>query len=250
MPDLYVVMSDEELVEAIEEAKTNGATSCDIVEHIQYQLIFNECDAANLCNKEDGRWFPSFSYYLNLSTKDDRIGVLLSSTIWSDYDLDKVYNTLNEQGIKINNIKDKWFDSKQVEEFNREEREVSKVSPVNSPWTARDIAVVGSALENIEGINYAKIIEGANVKIRVFTYLINGSPIPNINPVVNFNYPNVLHLYTDSGEYNVFMGENIDLARVKEMLDDNSISYENNKYNQDTDGYLLLYARRDRKKIR
>lgn len=250
MPDLYVVMSDEELVEALEEAKNNGATSCDIIEHIQYQLIFNDCDALNLCHKEYGKWFPNFSYYLNLPTKDDKIGVLLSSTIWSDFDLDKVYNTLNEQGIKINNIKDKWFDSKQVEEFNQEEKEVSKVSPVNSPWTARNEAVVASALENIEGINYAKIIEEANVEIRIFTYLVNGSPIPNINPIVNFSYPNVLHLYTDSGEYNVFMGENIDLAKIKEMFNNNSITYESNKYDEYTDGNLLLYTARDRKIIR
>ena len=244
MPDLFVVMSDEELIEALTFAKEKGAQNADIVENIQYSLIFNEENASNYC--KDGNWFPHFSHYIRLKTSDnDEIGILLSSTIWNDYNINKLYSGLKENDLKINIIKDKWFDLESVKKFNEKNRLAAKISPINSPWTARDLDVVETALDTIEGINNAKIIKDANIKLIIFTYLRNMTPEPTINPIVTFRYPNVLHLDTQEGEYNVFAGETININDVKKLLISKDIEFLEEQYDSIVDSNLILYKPRN-----
>ncbi len=245
MPDLFVVMNDEELREAIEFAKEQGATSADIVENIQYSLSFDEIDAINYCR--DGNWFPHFSHYIRFKVKDnDEIGMLLSSTVWNDFDLNKLYGCLEENGITAKTVKDKWFDPESVKLFNEQNRKAAKIEPINSPWTARDNEVVCSALDSIEGINKVKIIKGANVRISVFTYLRNMTSIPTVNPIVQFDYPNVMHLDTTTGEYNVFMGGDIQLDEVKRSLVERGLDFGEEAYEISTDPDLILYKNRSK----
>ncbi|MCI9434707.1 MAG: hypothetical protein HFI86_05515 [Bacilli bacterium] len=244
MPDLYVVMSDDELVEAINYAKENGTSEAFIVENIQYALFFNKIDAINYCN--DGQWFPHFSHYINLKTTNDEIGILLSSTIWNDFDLLKLYEILKCYGISYKMVEDKWYNHDSVKDFNEKNRLAAKKYPVNSPWTARDIEVVQSALESIEDINSAKIIHNANVEMSVFKYLPNMTPIPTQKQIVELSYPNILHLDTADGEYNVFMGPAIKVDDVEKLLINSNILFSNAPYDPTIDANLLLYKTRDR----
>lgn len=244
MPDLFVVMSDEELNEAITFAKEKGAKNADVVENIQYSLIFNEENAIIYC--KEGNWFPHFSHYIRLKTSDnDQIGILLSSTIWNDYDINKLYSKLKQNGININLIKDKWFNIESVKKFNEENRLAAKISPINSPWTARDLDVIETALDTIEGINNAKIIRNANIKLAIFTYLRNMTPEPTINPIVTFRYPNVLHLDTQDGECNIFAGDEIKINDIKKLLISKDIEFLEEQYDSIVDSNLILYKPRN-----
>lgn len=244
MPDIYIVMSDDELNEALNYAKENGAMEAKIIEHINYKLLFNGVDAISYC--EDGHWFPHYSHYITLKTKDDEIGILLSSTVWNDFNLAKVYEVLQSYGISCKSMKDKFYNPDSVAKFNEENRLAAKRSPINSPWTARDIEVVEAALENIEAINFAKIMCNANIEITIFQYLMNGTPMPNVHPVVTLKYPNILHLDTDNGEYNVFMGESINVDEVKKLLVKSNILFSTNQYDPFTDASSILYSHRDK----
>lgn len=125
MPDLFVVMNDEELTEAVAFAKEQGAEVANIVENIQYSLFFDDVDAVNYCR--DGNWFPHFSHYISFKTGDnDEIGMLLSSTVWNDFDIDKVYKTLSENGITAQLVKDKWFDPESVKSLNAKKAEMDR----------------------------------------------------------------------------------------------------------------------------
>lgn len=244
MPDIYIVMSDLELNEAVNYAKENGALEATIIENIQYRLLFNRVDAITYC--EEGKWFPHYSHYITLKTKDDEIGILLSSTVWNDFELTKVYEILKSCGISYKLVEDKWYSHDSVSEFNEKNRLVAKKYPINSPWTARDLEVVESALENIEAINFAKIMCNANVEINIFKYLLNGTPIPTENHIVTLKYPNVLHLDTDNGEYNVFMGESINVEEVKKLLAKSNVLFNTNQYDPFTDASSILYSPRDK----
>ena len=221
MPDIYIVMSDLELNEAVNYAKENGALEATIIENIQYRLLFNRVDAITYC--EEGKWFPHYSHYITLKTKDDEIGILLSSTVWNDFELTKVYEILKSCGISYKLVEDKWYSHDSVSEFNEKNRLVA-----------------------IEAINFAKIMCNANVEINIFKYLLNGTPIPTENHIVTLKYPNVLHLDTDNGEYNVFMGESINVEEVKKLLAKSNVLFNTNQYDPFTDASSILYSPRDK----
>lgn len=244
MPDIYIVMSDQELNEAVNCAKENGAIEAKIIENIQYKLLFNGIDALAYC--QDGHWFPHYSHYIDLKTKDDEIGILLSSTVWNDFNLTKVYDVLKSYGISCKSMEDKFYSKDSVIEFNEKNRLVAKKSPINSPWTARDFEVVEAALENIEAINFAKIMCNSNIEIKIFQYVPNFTPMQNVHPIVTLKYPNILHLDTDNGEYNVFMGESINVDEVKKLLVKSNILFSANQYDPFTDASSILYSPRDK----
>lgn len=237
-------MSDEELNEAINYAKEKGALEATIIENIQYKLFFNGVDAVSYC--QDDYWFPHFSHYIALKTKEDEVGILLSSTVWNDFHLKKVYEVLEAHRINCKLLKDKFFNENSVTEFNEKNRLVAKKFPINSPWTARDFEVVETALEDIEAIHFANIICDANIKLEIFRYLLNGTPIPNEIPIVTLNYPNILHLNTDNGEYNVFMGKAISIEEVENLLMKLNILFSTNPYDSITDASLILYNPRNK----
>lgn len=244
MPDIYIVMSDEELNEAINYAKEKGALEATIIENIQYKLFFNGVDAISYC--QDGHWFPHFSHYIALKTKEDEIGILLSSTVWNNFNLTKVYEVLETHRIHCQLVKDNFFTPNSVGEFNEKNRLAAKKFPINSPWTARDFEVVETALKDIEAIHFANIICNANIEIKIFRYLLNGTPIPTEIPIVTLNYPNILHLDTDNEEYNVFMGKAINVEEVKTLLMKLNILFNTTQYNSLTDASLILYNPRNK----
>ena len=65
MPDLFVVMSDEELKEAIQYGKENGAKKAIVYEGIQYYLEVNGVDMEDFV-KETNSWFTMFTEYIEL----------------------------------------------------------------------------------------------------------------------------------------------------------------------------------------
>lgn len=244
MPDIYIVMSDDELNEAINYAQEKGALEATIIENIQYKLFFNGIDAISYC--QNNYWFPHYSHYIVLKTKEDEIGLLLSSTVWNDFNLTKVYEVFQSYKISCKFVKDKFFKQDSVVEFNEKNRLAAQKSPINSPWTARDFEVVELALENIDAINYAKIICNANIEMRIFQYLLNGTPLPTEKPITILKYPNILNLNTDNGQYNIFMGEAIDVEKVKKLLVKSNILFNSHQYNPITDTNLILYSPRSK----
>ncbi|MDE6292176.1 MAG: hypothetical protein K2L98_00685, partial [Bacilli bacterium] len=65
MPDLFVVMSNEELVEAVEYAREQGCTHCESLVAMNYDLLINGENMENY-SKETGKWFPDFIEYISM----------------------------------------------------------------------------------------------------------------------------------------------------------------------------------------
>ena len=93
MPDLFVVMSNDEFREAIEYARQEGASKATCLMAMNYDLIINGHIVENDVQTKDG-WFPKFTEYISLPTEDDEIGVLLSPTVWNEYDERIIYDTM------------------------------------------------------------------------------------------------------------------------------------------------------------
>lgn len=243
--DLFVVMNDDELIEAIDYAKENGATTAKVTKNISYEFKVNGLEMADYC-KKTGNWFPALTDYIFLPTSnEDSIAILLSPTVWTDYDMNKVYKCLNDNNIIFDSGMDEWYDHENCATFKEEERQASIEAPINSPWTARDIEVVATAVTSIEGIKAAAIITGANVEINCFCWLLNGTPLPNKAMITSFNYPNVLHILTEEGYSNVFLGSDIDLEEVRKLIEEKAIDFEIVPYVQDKTE-LLFYQPRGR----
>lgn len=246
MPDLFVVMSNEELQEAIKVAKNTGAKEAIVYEGIQYNLSINKVDAREFILDTE-LWFPLFTDYIELSCHQDKIGILLSPTIWNHYTLDLLYKALEEENIKYKKYKNGFIDNGEFESLKEEERQASVEKPINSPWTARDLEVVEAALDTIEDIQDAIVIYNANFLVVCTFAFISGFPIPTKLPIAKFSYPNILHLETDNGYYNVYMGENIMLDDVLSLLKNRGIKFFIKSYS-DEDINLLLYQSRNRKR--
>lgn len=246
MPDLFVVMSDEELKEAIQYGKEQGSTEAVVHEGIQYRLEVNGVDMEDFVS-ETRSWFPMFTEYIELPIEEDKIGILLSPTVWNNYHLDLLYETLDKEKIKYHKKTNCFIEENDFKKYKEEERQASVEEPINSPWTARDLDVVKTALESIENIQNATLIKNANFKIVCNFSFPSGIPLPTKLPIAKFFYPNILHLKTCNGYFNVYMGENVVLEEVIFLLKERKIDFFYKEYDaEDTD--LLLYQTRNRKK--
>lgn len=244
IPDLFVVMNDDELKEAILFAKENEAKNAIVYEGIQYGLSINGIDMEEFV-QETNAWFPPFTEYIELPTFEDKIGILLSPTVWKDYHLDLLYKTLENEKIVYKKNTNCFMNEFEFKEYKETERQASLEEPIHSPWTARDAEVVETALNTIENIQNATIICNANFQI-VCTFSCNaGFPIPMNIPIAKFFYPNILHLQTSDGYYNVYMAEDISLDDVATLLKDKNIMFFKKNFKEE-DIDLLLYQPRNR----
>lgn len=252
MPDLFVVMSDDELKESIEYAREQGATHAKSLIAMNYDLFINGENMESY-SEETGRWFPDFVEYISLPTETDEIGILLSPTIWNNYDEYFLYEVLRDNNISRDIIYDPLFiQPRKLMSFIEREKIISECIPVNSPWTARDFEVVESAIQAIPNIKKATILNGANFEISIYVKdfedtndeFVIAEEVSNKKEVERFSYPNVLHLDTEEGIFNVFMGSEINIRRVLNLLESKSIDTIIKDF-EAPDKDLLLYASRE-----
>lgn len=252
MPDLFVVMSDEELKESIEYARSQGATHASSLIALNYDLVINGEEVEDY-SEESGKWFPDFVTYIKIPIEnDDFIGILLSPTVWNTYDESLVYKTLLDNKISFDIFYDPIFIAprKLIDKI-ESDKVKSQKCPINSPWTARDIEVVETALSSIRGIKKATLLKDTLFAIKIYVNDFNNtvdefliaSEVSKKRYIEEFYYPNVLHLETDEGVFNVFMGSDIDLKKVIEMLEARNIDTVLKDY-ENTDKELLLYDSR------
>ncbi len=253
MPDLFVVMSNDEFREAIEYARQEGASKATCLMAMNYDLIINGHIAETDVQTKDG-WFPKFTEYISLPTEDDEIGVLLSPTVWNEYDERIIYDTMQKNKISLNIMYDPLFiQPKKMMDYIEEEKKFSQENPINSPWTARDMDVVGAGLTAIKNIKKATILSQANFEIAIYVRDIEekcdefvlAEDIASKKIIQRYKYPSVAHLETDNGDFNIYMGESINpmevLARLEHMGIDSII-----KEYEDKDQALLLYEARSK----
>lgn len=248
MPDLFVIMSDDELREAIEYAASQGGVHAHVLTAMNYDLLINGENMQEY-SSETGKWFPDFVDYINIKTEDDEIGILLSPTVWNTYDSSLVYKALRDNKMSVDIEYDPIFiQPRQLLNKIARDKLVSLKYPINSPWTARDIEVVDAALSSIRDIKKATILRNANFEIAIYINDFNNtvdefliaSEVSKKKYVERFNYPHVLHLESIDGIFNVFMGEDIKLKDVMSLLGNRAIDTLIKPY-EDADKELLLY---------
>ncbi|MDE5631178.1 MAG: hypothetical protein K2I70_06225, partial [Bacilli bacterium] len=165
MPDLFVVMNNEELIESVEYARENGATHATSLVAMNYDLYINGENMESY-SESTGKWFPDFVSYISIPTATDEIGILLSPTVWSDYDDCFLYEVLRKNRISCNLYYDPLFiQPRKLMSFIEREKIISKQYPINSPWTARDFEVVEAALQAIPNIKKATILNKAKFEM-------------------------------------------------------------------------------------
>ena len=252
MPDLFVVMSNEELIEAVEYAREQGCTHCQDLMAMNYDLLINGENMESY-SEETGKWFPDFVQYISMPTAHDEIGILLSPTVWSGYDDRFVYEVLRDNKISQDIYYDPLFaQPKKLMSFIEREKIISSQKPINSPWTARDFEVVEAALQAIPDIKKATLLNNANFEISIYVKdfkdthdeFVIAEDVATKRELERFSYPNVLHLETASGIFNVFMGSSIDVKKVLDLLEEKTIDTVLKDY-EDADKDLLLYSSRE-----
>ena len=252
MPDLFVVMSNEELIEAVEYAREQGCTHCQNLYAMNYDLLINGENMESY-SEETGKWFPDFVQYISMPTAYDEIGILLSPTVWSGYDDRFVYEVLRDNKISQDIYYDPLFaQPKKLMSFIEREKIISSQKPINSPWTARDFEVVEAALQAIPDIKKATLLNNANFEISIYVKdfkdthdeFVIAEDVATKRELERFSYSNVLHLETASGIFNVFMGSSIDVKKVLDLLEEKTIDTVLKDY-EDADKDLLLYSSRE-----
>ena len=252
MPDLFVVMNNEELIESVEYARENGATHATSLVAMNYDLYINGENMESY-SESTGKWFPDFVSYISIPTATDEIGILLSPTVWSDYDDCFLYEVLRKNRISCNLYYDPLFiQPRKLMSFIEREKIISKQYPINSPWTARDFEVVEAALQAIPNIKKATILNQANFEMSIYVKdyddnhdeFVIAEEVAHKKEIERFSYPNILHLETEEGIFNVFMGASIDIKEVLGLLESQSIDTILKDY-EDNDKNLLLYSSRE-----
>lgn len=251
-PDLFLVMSNEELQDALavaesllsnEEEKEIYLFMCQNYKTGEvYTLSCNGINVSEfIFEQEDKRYrfmFPMIPFYglIPINDGEDYIALALSPTLNPDFTSIKgAIDLMEKKGFSVN----KEFRREILESFDRplkNEATYAKSHPVKSPWTIRDADTLKASL-TVGG--EASAISTVTDDIQITLYK-NTNITLDICAAVNimwcaawdyriiknrtFSFPNTLVIKTNTSKTPVYIGPEVTIEEIKRILIENGLS--------------------------
>lgn len=252
-PDLFLVMSDEEMDDALSYAEELIGENEKTVEMYlnfsidnnigQYKLSINNVDVRNYILDENNNYrfeFPMIPYYCLIffesDGKRDCITLAIPVSVWPEaYDLEYIKSFFTKHNFKIDDYIHKFFLDSALTATIKPESEQAKIKPIESPWTIRDKDTLegallpggqASSISSLDEVNSILLIKNTNITLdfNATAVISNRFETAKIN-YSTFNFPNSLIIYNKNGQKTpIYLGDEISYQDIINILNENGLS--------------------------
>lgn len=264
-PDLFLVMSAEEMDDALEYAEEMIGENEKCVEMYlnfsidnnigQYKLSINNVDVRDYILDENNNFkfeFPMMPYYCLIfferEGKRDCIALAMPISVWPEvYDMEYIKSFFTKHNFKIIDCIPKLFLSEEFTTTINPEVLQAKTKQIDSPWTIRDKDTLegalnpngeASAIGDVDEVESILLIRNANITLdfNATTIVSTRFDTKKID-YSTFYFPNSLVVYTKDGKKTpIYIGNDVSYEDIMEILQENELS----KFvvNKELDDYL------------
>lgn len=264
-PDLFLVMSAEEMESALEYAEEMIGENEKCVEMYlnfsidnnigQYKLSINNVDVRDYILDENNNFkfeFPMMPYYCLIffesEGKRDCIALAMPISIWPEaYNIEYIKSFFTKHNFKIIDCIPKLFLGEEFTTTINPEVLQAKTKQIDSPWTIRDKDTLegalnpngeASAIGDVDEIDSILLIRNANITLdfNATTIVSTRFDTKKID-YSTFYFPNSLVVYTKDGKKTpIYIGNDVSYEDIMEILQENGLS----KFvvNKELDDYL------------
>lgn len=260
-PDLFLVMSAEELESALEYAEEMIGENEKCVEMYlnfsidnnigQYKLSINNVDVRDYILDENNNFkfeFPMMPYYCLIffesDEKRDCIALAMPISIWPEaYNIEYIKSFFTKHNFKIIDCISKFFLGEEFTTTINPEVLQAKTKQIDSPWTIRDKdtlegAFITNAICDVNEIDSILLIRNANITLDFNATAIVSTRFDTKKiDYSTFCFPNSLVVYTKDGKKTpIYIGNDVSYEDIMEILKENGLS----KFvvNKELDDYL------------
>ncbi len=257
-PDLFLVMSIDELKEALKIAKEiikDGEKSVELFmcqgyyTGKQYDLICQGYDVENFvfsketrANEKDRQFrfiFPEIPFYglIPIDNEEDIIALALSPTLNPEFtSLGQIIEIIEGEGFSV---REHFFREVRTsfDEYLKHCADYAREHPVKSPWTIRDAETLdaaltpggaASALPEIDNSLQITLYNNTNIELNIHA-AINNLTCPfwfyHAVPNNKFAFPNTLIIKSNDGRIPVYIGPDISKNEIIEIIVKNGLSH-------------------------
>lgn len=259
-PDLFLVMSEEEMEGALEYAEEMIGNNEKCVEMFmnfsidndagQYKLSINNVDVKDYILDDNNNYkfeFPMIPYYCLIffenEGKRDSIALAIPISIWPEaHDVEYLKSFFINHNFKIIDRMHNFFLSEELITTITPEVEQAKKKQIDSPWTIRDKGTLEgallpngetSAISDIKSIDRILLVKNTNLTLDFNATTIVSTRFDTAKiDYSTFYFPNSLVIYTKDGKKTpVYIGKDVSYEEIISILKENGLS----KYVDDKD---------------
>lgn len=253
-PDLFLVMSEKEMDDALsyaEELIGENEKSVEMYLNFsmddnigQYKLsIKNNIDVREYILDENNNYrfeFPMIPYYCLIffesDGKRDCIALAIPISVWPEaYDIEYIKLFFKKHNFKINDYIHKLFLNEEFSTIVKPEYEQAKIKQIDSPWTIRDKATLegallpggeSSAIGDADEINSMLLIRNINITLDFNATAIISTRFDTAKiEYSTFHFPNSLIIYTKNGKkIPIYIGDDVGYEEIISILKENGFS--------------------------
>lgn len=252
-PDLFLVMSEQEMDDALSyaedligdnEKKVEMYLNFSIDNNIgQYQLSINNVDAREYLLDDNNNYrfeFPMMPYYCLIfyesDGKRDCIALAIPISIWPEaHDIEYIKSFFTKHNFKIEDYIHKFFLSEELFSTIKPESEQAKIKAIDSPWTIRDKDTLRtallpggetSAINDTDEVSGILLVKNVNITLDFNATVVISTRLDTtkIN-YSTFYFPNSLVIYTKDGKKTpVYIGTDVCYEEIVNILKENGLS--------------------------
>lgn len=252
-PDLFLVMSDEEMNDALSYAEELiGENEKNVEMYLnfsinsnigQYKLSVNNVDVREYIFDENNNYkfeFPMIPYYCVIffenDEKKDCIALAIPVSVWPEaYDLDYIKSFFIKHNFKINDYINKVFLGEALSYPIKSEAEQAKSTQIDSPWTVRDKDTLSGALNpngdssaigDLNEVDSILLIRNANITLDFNATAVISTRLDTAKiDYSTFYFPNSLIVYTKDGKKTpIYIGNDVSYEDIMNILQENNLS--------------------------
>ena len=261
-PDLFLVMSIDELKEALRVAKElikDGEKSVELFmcqEYCidqrspqQYELkckgynvgdfIFTEDTRGSKDNRKFRFMFPDIPFYglIPINNGEDYIALALSSTLNAEFtSLGQLFGIIESEGFTVEKYYRRNCEA-DYDEYLQHFANYAQEHPVKSPWTIRDAETLAaaltpdgdtSALPEMDDSLQITLYDNANIEMNIYAAvnMLYGA-VWDYRAISNtkFTFPNALIIKSNDGRIPVYIGPDVSKNEIIEIIVKNGLSH-------------------------
>jgi len=253
-PDLFLVMNEEEMDEALsyaEEMIGNQDKNIEMYLNFstyddntgQYKITINNIDAKEYILDENNNYkfeFPMIPYYCLIFFEnegvEDCIALAIPISVWPKaYDIDYIKSFFTKHNFKIQDYVNRFLLSEELETTIIPEFEQAQSKQIDSPWTIRDKDTLkeallpggdASAIDSIDDIDGIILIKNSNITLDFNATVITSPRLDTAKiDYSTFNFSNSLIIYkTDGKKTPIYIGDDVSYEEITNILDENNLS--------------------------
>lgn len=252
-PDLFLVMNEEEMDDALSYAEEMiGDQEKNVEMYLnfsinddsgQYRLTINNTDARDYMLDEDNNHkfeFPMIPYYCLIFFENegqkDCIALAMPVSVWPKaYNIDYIKSFFTKHNFKVQDYIHKLLLNEALPSTIIPEFEQAKSKQIDSPWTIRDKDTLkeallpggdASAINSVDEISSIQIIKNSNITLDFNATVITSARFDTAKiDYSTFNFPNSLIIHKLDGKKTpVYIGNDVSYKEIMDIIEENNLS--------------------------